>query len=129
MALMQMKHDVDPKQALTEALGDLSNVDLAANNVLVAVYIRPNQTKSGIFLTDRAVDEDRWQGKVGLVVKTGPLAYDEECERLTGVKYAVGDWVFFRASDGWSLNVNGVLCRVLADTKIVGKTASCDDVW
>ena len=129
MALMQMKHDVDPKQALTDALGDLSNVEISANNVLVAVYIRPNQTKSGIFLTDRATDEDRWQGKVGLVVKTGPKAFDAECMELTGAKYDVGDWVFFRASDGWSLNVNGVLCRVLQDTRIVGKTASCDDVW
>ena len=67
MPAMIMDHDVDPKEKLLSELGDLSQVEIFNNQVLVAVYIRPNKTKSGLYLSDKTTDEDRYQGKVGLL--------------------------------------------------------------
>jgi len=92
MTLIAMQHDVDPKQKLIEDIGDISKVELFNNQILVAVYIRPQKTKSGIYLTDKTTDEDRYQSKVGLVLKKGPTAFvDPE-----------GKWF-----DGITVDVNG----------------------
>ena len=64
---MTMEHDQDPASALMKELGDIGKVEIFNNQVLVAVYIRPNKTKSGLYLSDKTTDEDRYQGKVGLL--------------------------------------------------------------
>jgi hypothetical protein len=45
---MPMSHEEDPKKKLLEELGDISNVELFHNQVLLAVYLRPEKTKSGL---------------------------------------------------------------------------------
>jgi co-chaperonin GroES (HSP10) len=127
---MAMKHEVDPKKDLLAALGDTSGVDVFNNAVLVAIYVRPNRTKSGIILTDNYTSEDRIQGKVGLVVKKGPRAFvDERGEWFVDANINEGDWVIFRPSDGWAINVNGVACRLIDDTAIRGTVDQPDRVW
>jgi hypothetical protein len=39
------------------------------------------------------------------------------------------DWVVFRPSDGWSITVNGVLCRLLQDSNVKGRIRHPDQVW
>ena len=56
MPPMIMAHEVDPKQKLLKEIGDLSKVEIFNNQVLVAVYIRPQKTKSGIYLSDKTTD-------------------------------------------------------------------------
>ena len=130
MTLVAMQHDVDPKQKLIEEIGDLSKVELFNNQILVAVYIRPQKTKSGIYLSDKTVDEDRYQSKVGLLMKMGPSAFEENSDGwFNGEKFNEHDWLVFRPSDGWSITVNGVLCRILADTQVKGRIATPDQVW
>lgn len=130
MPQMAMKHEVDPKKDLLAALDDTSGVDVFNNAVLVAIYVRPNRTKSGIFLTDNYTSEDRIQGKAGLVVKKGPRAFvDERGEWFADASINEGDWVIFRPSDGWAINVNGVACRLIDDTAIRGKVDQPDRVW
>jgi len=41
----------------------------------------------------------------------------------------VGDWVFYRASDGWSITIDNILCRVMDDTAIRGRIPHPDTVW
>ena len=47
----------------------------------------------------------------------------------------VGDWVFFRASDGWNMSIRGdgqkepVQCRRLKDTSIEGRIPHPDMIW
>ena len=48
MPPMIMQHEVDPADKLKKELGDLSKVEIFNNQILVAVYIRPQKTKSGI---------------------------------------------------------------------------------
>ena len=60
-----------------------------------------------------------YQGKVGLVLKKGPLAYvDDDKTSFGGQNIDVGEWTVFRSSDGWTLQINGVLCRMLQDVQI-----------
>jgi co-chaperonin GroES (HSP10) len=130
MPHMVMTHDTDPKDILTTELGDISGFEIFNNQVLCAVYVRPQKTKSGIYLTSQTVEEDKIQGKVGLVVKTGPDAFtDTTGEWFNDMDIELWDWVVFRPSDGWSITVNGVLCRILDDTNIRGRVQHPDQVW
>ena len=58
MPAMLMDHDVDPRQKLMEEMGDLSKVEVFNNQILVAVYLRPEKTKSGLYMPDAHRDED-----------------------------------------------------------------------
>jgi hypothetical protein len=132
---------VGPKAALMNKLGDLSGLDLFHNEVMVATYSPPNKVFKGpngedieFHQTDKSRDEDRFQGKVGLVVKLGPLAFkDDGPYKFGGVNVAVGDWVFYRASDGWEYfktdKTGGVPCRVFEDTQIKGRVSDPAMLW
>lgn len=130
MPFALMSHDDDPKAAILKELGDLTNVEIFNNQILCAIYIRPERTKSGIILTNQTRDEDKYQGKVGLVIKMGPEAcIDESGKWFKHHKIEVGDWVYFRPSDGWAMTVNGVICRVIDDTDIRGRANAPDIIW
>ncbi len=129
MPHMLMAHEEDPRAKLRDELGDISGVELFHNQVLLAVYIRPQKTKSGLYLTDKHTDEDRYQSKVGLLVKKGPLAFEQDGNWFTGLEFKEDDWLVFRPSDGWSITVNGVLCRIFDDINIKGRVPHPDAVW
>ena len=130
MPAMQMDHAVDPKIALLKEIGSIDAVEVFNNQLLVAVYIRPQKTKSGIILTSQTTDEDRYQSKVGLVIKAGPKAFEDKSgEWFSGVEIHENDWVVFRPSDGWSITVNGVLCRMIEDVNVKGRIDQPDRVW
>lgn len=125
-----MLHEKDPKAALLEQIGDLSKVEVFNMQVLVAVYIRPEKTKSGLYLSDKARDEDRYQSKVGLIIKKGPTAFvDKDGEWFSGLDIQEGDWIVFRPSDGWNITVNGTLCRMLDDMSVRARIEHPDQVW
>lgn len=120
-SLHKMAHAEDPRTAVLEAMGDLSGIQLTGRQVMVGIYMRPEKTKGGIFLTDKAKDEDLHQGKVGLIVKVGPNAFKSDDEHsFPGTPPMVGDWVFFRVADGWCLSVNGRISRIMQDVNVRG---------
>ena len=130
MPPMKMTHVVDPKVDIFESVGDIKDFEMFNNQLLVAIYVRPQRTASGIFLTDNTVDEDKFQGKVGLVVKLGPDAFEDETGKwFKDVKINIGDWVVFRPSDGWAISVNGKSCRILDDVAVRGRIQAPDMVW
>lgn len=130
MPFMTMQHDNDPKAALRDAVGDISGLEIFNNQVLVAVYVRPNKTKGGIYLSDRTTDEDKHQGKVGLVLKLGETAFkDPENKWFQGFSIALDDWIVFRPSDGWAITIGNMMCRVLDDTAVRGRVDQPDRVW
>jgi co-chaperonin GroES (HSP10) len=130
MPHMLMDHEADPADELRKQAGDLNTVEVFNNQLLVAVYIRPQKTKSGIYLTDKTTDEDRYQSKVGLVLKKGPSAFNDTTgEWFAGVDINEGDWIVFRPSDGWSVTVNGQLCRMIDDVNVRGRIDNPDRVW
>jgi len=130
MPYRRMSHSVDPKKVILDDMGDISNVKLFNNQVLVAIYLRPEQTSTGVWLPEKNRDEDKYQGKAGLVIKLGPLAFDETNDNFfKDVDVKLHDWVYFKPSDGWSITVHGVLCRILDDSAVRGKIDAPDVVW
>jgi len=119
--LHKMHHDADPKEEILKRIGNLDGIKLSGAQVLVATYIHPEKTKSGLYLTAKSRDEDKYQGKCGLVLKMGPLAFVEtEKLKFGGYKSEINNWVWYRPMDGYALSVNGVHCRVLDDVEIKG---------
>jgi co-chaperonin GroES (HSP10) len=130
MPFMRMEHEIDPAKKILSDIGDISTFEIFNNQILVGVYIRPQKTKSGLYLSDKTTDEDRFQSKVGLLLKMGPRAFEENEEGwFKGDKFALNEWLVFRPSDGWNITVNGVLCRILSDTQVKGRVKSPDEVW
>jgi co-chaperonin GroES (HSP10) len=130
MSNIAMLHEKEPKQVLLEQVGDTSSIEVFNMQVLVAVYIRPEKTKGGLFLSDKSRDEDRYQSKVGLILKKGPTAFvDKDGEWFSGLDINEGDWIVFRPSDGWNITVNGTLCRMLDDMSVRARIAHPDQVW
>ena len=130
MPFMMMHHEVDPALVIKGEIGDLSSFELFNNQILVATYIRPKMTKSGILLADQTTAEDRYQSKVGLLLKTGPRAFEPNADGwFDGESFNLDDWLVFRPSDGWQITVHGVLCRILNDTQIKGRVKNPDEVW
>lgn len=124
-----MGHDGDPKETIKKAVGDISGVELFGNSVLVGTYIRPEKTKSGIILTDKYRTEDEYQGKVGIILKVGPLAFENDPEFIKGDMTAkIGDWVTYRHADGTARMVNGYHCRNIPWIYLLEKTDSPDRV-
>jgi hypothetical protein len=131
--MLRPKHAGDPGKELLRKVGDISDFELFHNSVLVAIYLRPNVATLGgkdFHLSDKTRDEDKFQGIVGLVLKKGPAAFVEDAnQRFYGCDVAIGDWVFFRASDGVAMKVNGVLCKRVVDVLIEGRIPHPDYVY
>ena len=138
MPAVAMLHEVDPKQALLDRVGDLNGIDVFGSDMLVAIYKRPEKTKSGLILTDTTRKEDIYQGKVGLVVKMGPFAYvDDDGNKFRDIN--VGDWIVFRPSDGWQVTLNTlqrsiskddtVDCRIVGDGSVRMRVSDPDFIY
>ena len=111
--------DTDPKQAILKALGK-HDTQIFHSKVLVATYVRPAKTKSGIFMPDKTIEEDRYQGTIFLVIGLGKGAFkDDSIAQFHGDKIKVGDWVMGVAGDGIAMFINGVPCRLFDDTRIL----------
>lgn len=130
MKQLVMDHDKDPKEKILEALGDLSGIELFNNQILVATYVRPEKTKSGLYLSDKYRDEDKFQSKCALLVGMGPEAFaDENGAWFRETSFSLHDWLIFRPSDGWSVTINGVDCRIMSDTSIKARVSNPDLLW
>jgi hypothetical protein len=128
------------KKFIFGKLGDLKDVRFLFNEVLVAKYIRQKVSENLVASADTQ-QMDRWQGVIGMVLKIGPTAYQDD----EGTKFPwdlwlkaglvrekgecpikPGDWVLYRHSDGWDKGVRamhdyGVFeCRALQDAHIRG---------
>lgn len=132
MPHLPMLHDGDVAQNLVESLGDISGIELFNGQVLLAVYLRSTDTKTkgGIILPEQTVADDKYQSKVGLLVKKGPEAFNDATGQwFNGVTVAEGDWLFYRPADGWGITVNGVLCRMFEDVSIKGRMPHPDAIY
>lgn len=112
----------NPAQAIMDAAGDLSGLEVMGDRVLVGIYMRPEKTKGGIIRPDSNKEEDVYQGKVGLVLKWGPNAFvnpdnGELCEQTI----QPGEWGVFMVGDGRQLQVNGLPCRMVKDISFIAK--------
>lgn len=132
MPHVPMLHEYDPRQMLLKEVGDISEIEVFHNQILVAIYKRPEMTEGGIVLPKEHLDEDNYQSKVGLILKMGPDACNDPEGRWytrDQDKLRVGDWIVYQPSAGWSLQVNKVLCRQLQDTSVRMRVQHPDAVY
>ncbi len=126
----------DPAAPLLAAAGDLSDYEVFHNLALVATYVPPPKiikrddgTDYVLHEADNTQAENRYQGKIGLVLKVGPTSFlDDSIAKFGGVKIQPGDWVIYRPSDGHELFIRdrrkfneGLSCRLIEDTFIRGR--------
>ena len=106
-------HETCPRQALLDAIGSLDGYEISGHQVLIAIYVRPNSTRSGLLRHDSEQREDEWQGKVGLILKMGPLAFTDLAPAWPNdTPPGVGDWVGFRQMEGVPRSINGHMCKL-----------------
>lgn len=119
----------DPKQTILNKVGSLDGFHLMGNQVLVGVYVRDKI--GNIIVSDTTKLEDEFQGKVGLILKTGPKAFDREYQEKYGDRVVpkVGDWVTFKVYDSWQQKINKEPCRQMEDTKIRAVVSQPDMVY
>jgi len=131
MPQREMDHGgIDPAQALIDKIGYIDDVDIYFNKILCALYLRPEKTKSGLFLTDEHRDEDKYQGKAAVVLKVGPTAFmDDGQAQFHGQTVAPGDWVVFRPSNGLKMTINKTDCILLQDVQIEMRVPSPDMIF
>jgi len=127
---IRMQHDTDPVKDLLQKLGNIDDVEVFHNQVMVATYVRPEKTAGGVLLPERHRDEDKFQGKVGLIVKMGPDAFNDPSGKWFNViTVNLHDWIIYRPCDGWPLTIDKVTCRMLEDVVIKGRISRPDRVW
>lgn len=115
----QISQASDPKAAIIKAVGDLSKTRICSDLVLLGTYIRNEKTAGGIIRPKEVLQEDEYQGKVGVVLKSGPMAYgDWEDDDTRGDNAVPGTWVVYAIKDAWPVQINGTACRFIPYDKI-----------
>ena len=115
----QISQSSDPRAAIIEAVGDLSGAKVTADLVLLGTYIRNEKTAGGIIRPTEVLKEDEYQGKVGLVLAKGPLAYaDWEEDDARSQSAELHTWVVYAIKDAWPVQINGTACRFIPYDKI-----------
>jgi co-chaperonin GroES (HSP10) len=117
---IQMARDADPKAEILSEVGPfLPNVVVLGARLLVAVYVRAERTAGGILLPGQTRGEDKYQGKVGLVLAAGSLAFQsDETHRFGGVTPQMGDWVVFSVGDTFAFELGKQRCRAVEDVDV-----------
>ena len=120
MKAIRMQHTRDPKEVIAEQLmGMQADFQPMADEVLCAIYVRPEKTSGGLVISHHSQEEDVYQGKVGLVLAMGPLAFKEDADHnWGGVIPKVGDWVLWRIGDTFPFILGKQHCRFVKDNYI-----------
>ncbi len=131
---IQLVHDEDPREVMRRDLRPfLDTVRFVVGaDVLIGVYVKPDaKTRGGIIMPDRKRDDDKYQGKVGMILATGALAFqDDERHRWGDQKPQIGDWVVFEVTETLAFDtVNDRRIRIVEDIHVRVVIDDPDMVW
>lgn len=124
-------HEIDPAQKIWAELGkSLEGITLFHNKLILATYQRPEKTAGGFIQSAKSLAEDKYQSKIGLLIKAGDGAFKDPAGKwFSGLTFELGDWLLFRPAEGWAMGINNVQCRMFDDVNIVGRVAHPDLVY
>lgn len=112
------------------SIGSLDGFKIYHNQILLGIFMKGERSAGGIIIPDMVRNEDKWQGKVGLVLMKGPLAFvDSASDHFGGQNVEIGDWIVYRVSDGFPIDINGVHCRIMEDTHIKAAVPSPEMIF
>jgi hypothetical protein len=118
---MSMLHERDPRDELWEGVSEfLGQIEPLGSGVVVAIYVRPEKLKSGLILSRaHTPNEDLYQGKVGLVLKLGPIAFLEDDSHRFGERTPrPGDWIVSSVGETFAFTLGKVPCRIVEDVSV-----------
>ncbi len=108
-----------------------SAITVDTNNILVATYFLPEsvnirgpgKTTVPFVIPQMVSNEAMWQGRVGLLLAMGPMAWvsDNKVD-FGGTAHKIGEWLLYDRQDGRQIAVNRIHCRRLRDVDVWGAT-------
>lgn len=116
--------DAERKRLLDQFdAADIQAMVVVGAKLLVAKWVRE---KEGSFAIPASMKkEDEYQGKVGLVLKIGPLAFENDDRHdWCGQRADPGDWVMYGYSDGYDFDYrmpgtfDRVPCKIIDESHI-----------
>lgn len=111
---------LDPHKAIRDFVDPfLAKVHIGPAKLLVATFRQPEKTSGGIIKTQRFIEEDKFQGINGLVLKRGPMAFEDDARiKFGGFKADEWQWVIFKPDSGRATELRGLHCRIIEDSNI-----------
>lgn len=121
----------NPHKAITDFVSPfLSDVKVASAKLLVATFRQPEKTKGGIILSSGYLEEDRFQGISGLVLKLGALCFEDGGNvKFGGFKAEPWQWVVYRPEIGRATELRGLHCRIIEDIHIDAVVSDPELLW
>ena len=96
--------------------------------MVVLPYKGTEKTKGGLYLTDKAIEEQQLTTNVGLILSMGSDAYADKDKFPNGPWCKKGDWVVFARYAGSRVKIEGGEIRILNDDEILAKLKDPEDV-
>lgn len=96
--------------------------------IIILPHKGVEKTKGGLFLTDKAVEEQQLTTNVGLVLDVGPDAYADKEKFPNGPWCKKNDWIVFAKYAGSRIRIEGGEIRILNDDEILAKLDKPEDV-
>ncbi len=114
----------DTRRAFGHLLDKMADKPLpfpAGWRVMVLQYVRPERTAGGLILSDKTLQEDKWQGRVGLVLALGPGCWSDENKYPEGRWAEVGDVIMWPRLEATStpMEFHGCTLAFLNDDAVV----------
>jgi|TARA_R110000744_G_scaffold11461_2_gene34741 co-chaperonin GroES (HSP10) len=96
--------------------------------LLILPYAGKGRTEGGVLLPDSVIDRESVATVCGYVLKTGPLAYEDETKFPGGAWCREGDWVMFGRYAGARFKIEGGEVRILNDDEVIAVIQDPDDI-
>ncbi len=96
--------------------------------LLILPYAGKGRTEGGVLLPDSVIDRESVATVCGYVLKTGPLAYEDETKFPGGAWCRAGDWVMFGRYAGARFKIEGGEVRILNDDEVIAVIQDPDDI-
>ena len=96
--------------------------------ILVRPYMPPSKTKGGIHISDEAQERMSIATVCALVIKMGPLCYQDETKFPTGAWCKEGQWVIFGRYAGSRFKTDLGEVRILNDDEIIGTVSDPQNI-
>jgi|SRR5665213_625772 len=121
----------NPHKAILDFIAShLDSIELSADKLLIATYRQPEKTEGGLYRTESSMEEDKYQGAAGLVLKVGSACFvDDATTSFAGFKVEPLDWITYRPVHGSAREIAGLHCRFLQDLHIDAKIKDPTLVW
>jgi co-chaperonin GroES (HSP10) len=128
--VLEYNEGEDPRQVVLDTILPLvEGLNLYRNEVLVVTAPNKKVSAGGIIMPEAYKKEQRFQGKIGLVVGLGEIAFqDDDLWPDVDKRPAVGTWVFYRTADTSECAIGGYSCRFIDDNKVRGRCPAVDSI-